>query len=90
MTPWEKAALSAVQTSAQAAFQTTSQVVTHLTIIFPRPKRSGFTGRGFKGYLARKKPPPPLGPPQEPNYDPIEGPYGVAVSYVRGTSLLAT
>ena len=41
---------------------------------------------GFlQGYLAHKKPPPPLGPPQGPRHSPTVGSYGEAVSYGRGT-----
>ena len=37
------------------------------------------------GYLAHKKPPPPLGPPSGPTDSPTVGSYGEAVSYGRGT-----
>jgi len=39
----------------------------------------------LQGYLADKKPSPPLAPPQEPRHGPTAGSYGVAVSYKRGT-----
>ena len=39
----------------------------------------------IQGYLARKKPPPPLGPPQDPRYDHTAVSRGEAVSYGRGT-----
>ena len=38
-----------------------------------------------QGYLAHKKPPPPLGPPKQPRHGPTVGSYGVGVSYERGT-----
>ena len=50
-----------------------------------RVQGSGFGVQGLQGYLADKKPPPPLGPPQEPRHGPTVGSYGVAVSYKRGT-----
>ena len=37
------------------------------------------------GYLAHKKTPTPLGPPQDPRHGPTVESYGVAVSYKRGT-----
>ena len=38
----------------------------------------------LQGYLAHKKQPPPLGPPQEPRHGPTVGSYGGAGSYERG------
>jgi len=38
-----------------------------------------------QGYLAHKKTPTRLGPPQEPRHGPTVGSYAVAVSYERGT-----
>jgi hypothetical protein len=38
----------------------------------------------LQGYLAHKKPQPPLSPPQEPRYDPTVGSYGVVVFCKRG------
>ena len=40
-----------------------------------------------QGYLARKKTPIPLGPPQDPRLGPTVGSYCLAVSYKRGTPL---
>ena len=40
--------------------------------------------RPIQGYLAHKKPPPPLGPPQGPMHRTTVGSYGGAVSYERG------
>ena len=37
----------------------------------------------IQGYLAHKKPPPPLGPSQKPRHCPTVGSYGVVVSYAR-------
>jgi len=37
------------------------------------------------GFLAHKKPPPPLGSPQGPRQRPTVGSWGKAVSYERGT-----
>ena len=39
----------------------------------------------IQGYLAHKKPPPPLGPPQGPRQRPSVGSYGVAFSDERVT-----
>jgi len=39
----------------------------------------------IQGYLAHKKTPTPLGPPQDPRHRPTVGSYGVAVSYTRGS-----
>jgi len=41
-----------------------------------------------EGYLAHKKPHPPLGPPKGPMHIPTVGSYGVAVSYERGTPVM--
>ena len=41
----------------------------------------------MQGYLTPKKPPPSLGPPQEPGYGPTVWSYGVAVSK-RGTPVV--
>ena len=43
------------------------------------------TNSCLQGYLAHKKPPPPLGPPEGPRHKPTVGCYGRAVSYERGT-----
>jgi hypothetical protein len=42
-----------------------------------------------QGYLAHKKQPPFLGPSQEPRHGPTVGSHGGAVSYERGTLLVA-
>jgi len=39
----------------------------------------------LQGYLAHKKTPNPLGPPEGPRHSPTVGSYGGAVSYERGT-----
>jgi hypothetical protein len=41
----------------------------------------------IQGYLAKKKQPPPLGPPQDPGYSPTEGSQGGGISYERGTPI---
>ena len=41
--------------------------------------------QALQGYLAHKKPPPPLGPPWETRHGPTVGSNGVAFSYQRGT-----
>ena len=41
----------------------------------------------LQGYLARMKPPIPLGPSSEPRHGPTVGSCGVAVSYEQGTPL---
>ena len=43
---------------------------------------------GLQGYLAHKKAPTSLGPPEEPRHGSFEGSYGVAVSYERGTPVV--
>ena len=40
---------------------------------------------GVQGYLAHKKQPPPLGPPQDPGYT---GTVGSCLGHYRGTSLI--
>ena len=45
---------------------------------------------GLQGYLAHKKQPPPLGPPQDPRYGPTVGSQGGPVSHVRGTPVART
>ena len=44
----------------------------------------------LQGYLARNKPPPPLGPPQGPRHSPTVGSEGDAVAYERGTPVQAS
>ena len=39
----------------------------------------------LQGYLAHKKPPPPLGPPEGPRHEPTAGSQGGAVVCERGT-----
>ena len=41
----------------------------------------------IQGYLAHKKTPTPLGPPQDPMHSPTVGSCGGAVSYERGTTV---
>jgi hypothetical protein len=53
----------------------------------PAPQGSSLCSQ-IQGYLAEKKTPRPLGPPQEPRHGPTEGSYGVAVSHKRGTPVL--
>ena len=66
--------------------------VRDLQILDPHTPPQGVSVRGhagrLQGYLAHDKPPPPLGPPYEPRYDPTAGSYGVAVSYKRGTPVI--
>ena len=58
----------------------------------PFPPRRARPGPGphnhpvlLQGYLAHKKPPTPLTPPEEPRHGPAVGSCGVAVSFGRGT-----
>ena len=44
---------------------------------------------GSQGYLAHKKPPPPIGLPQDPKQSPTVGSSGGAVSYERLLPLVA-
>ena len=39
----------------------------------------------IRGFLAHKKTPTPLGPPQGPNHSPTVGTYRAAVCYEQGT-----
>ena len=48
-------------------------------------RRKIMTRRWLQGYLAHKKHPPPLGPPQVPRHIATVGSYGEGVSYERGT-----
>ena len=48
------------------------------------------TERDVQGYLAHKKTPPSLGPPQDPRHRPTVGSYGGAFSYERGTPVAPT
>ena len=48
---------------------------------------SGAPWEKSQGYLAHKKQPPSLGPPQGPKHSPTAGSQGKAVSYERGTPL---
>jgi len=43
--------------------------------------------RGVQGYLAHKKTPTPLGPPQDPRHRPTVGSQGGALSYERGARI---
>ena len=48
------------------------------------------SGLRVQGYLAHKKQPPLLGPPWDPRYSPTVGSWWIAVSYERGTPVVAS
>jgi hypothetical protein len=47
--------------------------------------RTRLPTKPLRGCLAHKKPPPLLGPPEEPRHGPTVGSYGVVDPYERGT-----
>ena len=52
------------------------------------PRAPAAPAADVQGYLTVKKPPTPLGPPEEPRHGPTVGAYGVAFFYQRGTPAL--
>ena len=56
----------------------------------PRPSTPNPRPQTLQGYLAYKKTPTPLGPPQDPRHRPTAGSLGGAFSYERGTPVSPT
>jgi hypothetical protein len=71
-----------------AYFRVTPVVSCPRVTCLARPSRKGYsrirTHLALQGYLAHKKHPPPLGPPQGPRRSPTVGSCGGAVSYEQG------